>query len=166
MPINWPSTSAVAGKWFSRDDKLFVTPTAALSGYYYMQDSYTETATTALAKRVDDFAYFGMQSDLGVKVSYTFDKEQKSFVPEVHANWIHEFNADEERVDYTLVGGAGEYSFCMQAPVEDIIELGGALSWWRRNRRGTIFEWSLGLDGRLGDGYSETTASGRMQLRF
>ncbi|MBN2163337.1 MAG: autotransporter domain-containing protein [Pontiellaceae bacterium] len=148
-----------------REDRLFITPSAALAGSYYTQESYTEASGTALAKRVDDFDYFGFQTDLGVKVSYAIEKERSSLVPEVHANWLHELNADEERIGYSLVGGTDRYSFGMEAPVEDLYELGVALSWWRRGRSGTT-EWSLGLDEQFGDGYSETTASLRLQKQF
>jgi outer membrane autotransporter protein len=149
-----------------RDDRLFVTPTAAFSGYYYLQDSYVETSTTAVPRRVDEYDYLSLQSDLGLKVSYTSNRRRSVLVPEVHANWLHEFNADEQRIDYSLVGGTGRYSFGMHAPLEDIFEAGTGVSWWVYNRERKAFEWYAGLDGRFGDGYVETIASLRLLGQF
>jgi outer membrane autotransporter protein len=147
------------------EDRLFITPSAALSGSYYMQDSYTEKSTTSVARKVDAYEHLGLQSEFGVSVSYAHDLTRSVLMPEVHANWIHEFNADEEDVSYSLIGGTGDYSFSMQAPVEDLFEVGAGLSWWKRGTKAT-HEWSVGLDGRFGDGYTETTASLRLIRQF
>lgn len=148
------------------EDRLFITPSAALSGAYYVQESYTEKSTTAVPRKVDDFDYLSLQSELGLKASYMHDLTQSFLVPEIHANWLHEFNADEERIDYSLVGGTGTYSFGMDAPVEDLYEVGVGLSWWTRGQDRTTYEWSVGLDGRFGDGYTETTVSLRLLSQF
>ncbi len=147
------------------EDRLFVTPSAALSGAYYLQESYTEKSTASVPRRVDEYDHLGLQSELGVKLSYSYDLERSVLMPEVHVNWLHEFNADEEDVSYSLVGGTGDYSFSMQAPVEDLFEVGAGLSWWKRSAKAK-HEWAVGLDGRFGDGYTETTASLRLIRQF
>jgi len=149
-----------------RDDRVFVTPSAALSGSYYLQESYIERSTTAVPRRVDEFDYLSLQSELGLKASFMHDLRRSVLVPEAHVNWMHEFNADEERVGYSLVGGTGGYSYNMQAPVEDFYEFGIGLSWWMYNRERKVFEWYIGLDQRIGDGYSETTGSLRLLGQF
>lgn len=148
------------------DDHLFITPSASLESSYYMQESYVEKSSMALPRRVDSYDYLSMQSELGLKISYSRELERAALVPEVHANWLHEFNAGEEHIDYSLVGGTGHYSFGMNAPVEDLYEVGGGLSCWMNGRDQGINEVYIGLDGRFGDGYSETTASLRLLGQF
>lgn len=150
-----------------QDDRLFITPSAAMSGAYYVQGGYTERSSTAVPRRVDDYDYLSYRSELGLKTVYTYELKRSVFMPEVHVNWLHEFNADEERINYSLVGGTGQYSFGMVAPVEDLYEVGAVLSWWKsKARTDKLHEWALGLDGRFGDGYTETTASVRFFSRF
>ncbi len=147
------------------EDRLFITPSAALSGSYYMQESYVESSTMALPRRVDEFDYLSLQSEVGLKASYTHALKRSVLEPEGHVNWMHEFNADEERIGYSLVGGTGSYSFGVAAPVEDIYEVGLGLGWWLHGQQ-NVYQWSVGLDGRFGDGYTETTASLRLLSQF
>ncbi len=149
-----------------RNDRLFVTPSAALSGSYYLQESYVESSTTAVPRRVDEYDYFSLQSELGLKVCYTRDLRRSALVPELHANWLHEFNADEQRIGYSLVGGSGSYRFGMPAPVEDLYEVGTGLAWWMYNRDTKAYEWFAGIDGRIGDGYTEAIVSLRLLGQF
>jgi len=149
------------------DDRLFITPSAAMSGAYYLQGGYTEHSTTAVPRSVDEYDYLSYRSELGLKTLYTYELKRTILMPEVHVNWLHEFNADEQRIGYSLVGDSGRYSFGLPAPVEDLYEVGALLSWWKNlGGNGKFHEWALGVDSRFGDGYMETTASLRLLSRF
>jgi outer membrane autotransporter protein len=149
-----------------KDDRLFVTPSAGLMGGLYMQDSYTESSSTAVAKNVDAYSHWSLDSEIGAKVAFHKELNRSVLMPEVHANWIHQFNTDEEHIDYSLVGGTGQYSFGMQAPVSDLVELGVGLSLWKQSRGGSVFEWGLGFDSRFGDGYSASAVNARLVVEF
>jgi outer membrane autotransporter protein len=149
-----------------KDDRLFVTPSAGLMGGLYMQDSYTESSSTAVAKNVDAYSHWSLDSEIGAKVAFHKELNRSVLMPEVHANWIHQFNTDEEHIDYSLVGGTGQYSFGMQAPVSDLVELGVGLSLWKQSRGGSVFEWGLGFDSRFGDGYSASAINARVLVEF
>ena len=148
------------------EDRLFITPSAAFSGYYFIQESYTEKSTTAVPRRVDEFDYLSLKSAVGVKVTSMRELNRSILSPEFHVNWLHEFNADEEQVGYSLVGGTGNYTFAMQAPVEDLIEVGAGVSWWMFDKQRKVVEWYAGLEGGFGDGYTEFTASLRIMSQF
>jgi outer membrane autotransporter protein len=148
------------------DDRLFVTPSAALSGSYYMQEGYTESSGTSVPRVVEDYNYTSLQSELGIKASYMHEYNLSALVPEVHANWMHEFKADRQDVGYSLAGGTGNHTLHMQAPVEDVFEVGTGISWWVASRSQVIYEWSASIDGRFGDGYSEAIGGLRLTTRF
>ncbi|MEI6890774.1 MAG: autotransporter domain-containing protein, partial [Pontiella sp.] len=148
------------------DDRLIVTPSAGILGGLYMQEGYTEQADNAIARKVDDYNRFSFRSEFGVQA--IFHKHLKKFVlmPETHVNWLHEFNDDEDQVDFSLVGGTGSYSFGMQAPVSDILEVGVGLSLWAESRNNVVYEWALGFDSRFGDGYSANAINARLVVEF
>ncbi len=148
------------------NDHWFLTPSAGLLGSYYTQEGYSETATTAVARKVDAYDRWSMQSELGLKVSYQREYDRVVLMPETHANWLHEFNSDEQRVGYSLVGGSGHYTLGMQAPVENLFEVGLGLSLWAEAESGKVYEWAVGLDGRFGDGYSASALNARLLVEF
>ncbi len=148
------------------EDRLFVTPSAGILSGLYSQDAYTEKSSNAVAKQVDAYSYWSFQSELGVKAAYHKELTKNVLMPEMHANWLHQFNADADQLGYSLVGGTGNYSFGMQAPVADLLEVGVGLSLWTESKKGTVSEWVLGLDSRFGDGYSATAFNARMLFEF
>jgi T5SS/PEP-CTERM-associated repeat protein len=148
------------------DDKVFLTPAAGFRGGLYAQDSYTENSANAVARNVDAYNRWSMQSEVGIKATFQKELVKVAWMPEVHLNWLHEFNADEERVGYSLQGGTGNYSFGMQAPVADLFEAGLGLSFWTESKSGVVYEWALGYDARFGDGYSASMLDARLMAEF
>ena len=148
------------------EDRLFVTPSAGILGGFYMQDGYAEKASNAVARKVDDYDRFSFRSEFGVQAVFHKELDHVVLMPETHVNWLHEFNDDEDRVGYSLVGGTGSYSFGMQAPVADIFEVGIGLSLWVESQSDVTYEWSIGYDSRFGDGYSASAFSGRLVAEF
>jgi outer membrane autotransporter protein len=149
-----------------RRDTVFLTPELGVRGMFYSQDGYSESSATAIPRNVEAYDRWSFRSEVGLKAA--LEKERKDFTlsPGAHVSWLHEFEADEQRVDYSLVGGMGRYSFGMAAPVEDLIEAGLGLSLWAENKKGAVFEYSFGLDGRFGDGYTAAGLNARMLVEF
>ncbi|MDZ8119402.1 autotransporter outer membrane beta-barrel domain-containing protein [Pontiella agarivorans] len=149
-----------------RQDTVFVTPTLGLSGGNWMQDGYKEKSSGSVVKKVDDYNRWNFKSELGVETVFRKELRNSVLMPEVHVKWLHEFNSDEENLGYTLDGGTGSYSFGMVSPASDLFELGAALSLWTENKRGTVYEYAIGLDGRFGSGYMANILNARVNIEF
>jgi T5SS/PEP-CTERM-associated repeat protein len=143
-------------------DYLIITPQASLLGNYYSQDGYEETSTSALARKVDSFDAFYVQSSVGCNLSFYSTVGETVVKPEFRAFWLHEFNAREEDLSYSLVGQTGSYDLQMQAPESDIIKLGGGVS----AQLGEYLEIRADLDTRFGSGYSDYTLLGSIRYQF
>ncbi len=149
-----------------KEDMLFITPTAAILGGKWSQDGYTDESSNSVKKRVDDYSRWSFKSDIGVEAVFRMEGRSAVLMPEVHANWIHEFNSDEESIGYSLVGSGGSYDYTMAAPVSDLFELGTAVSLWTQNRKGRIYEIALGYDARFGSGYLANILNARVNIEF
>lgn len=149
-----------------RDDKLFLTPTLAILGGNYAQDGYTEKSSNSVTKKVDDYNRWSFKSDIGAEMAFRKELEKSVLMPDVHAKWLHEFNTDADSVGYTLIGGTGNYSYTMMAPVSDLFEVGVGLSLWTENKQGTVYEFALGYDARFGSGYLANVLDARVNIEF
>ena len=147
----------IIGKYF------IVTPQASLLGNYYSQDGYTESATTAVARRIDSFSKFYVQSSIGCNFGFYSTIGETVVKPEFRVHWLHEFNAREEDLNYSLVGaGSDLYSLELQAPEEDIIKLGAGIS----AKMSEYLELRADLDMRKGSDYSDTSLVGSIRYQF
>ncbi len=68
-----------------------------------MQDGYTEKSSNAVGRQVDDYDRWSMRTDIGVKASFHKDMVKTILMPEAHVKWLHEFNAVEDQVGYSLI---------------------------------------------------------------
>ncbi len=141
---------------------LIITPQASLLGNYYSQDSYDETSTTAVARKVGSFDTLYIQSAVGCNVGFYSNIGDMTVKPEFRAFWLHEFNAQDESLPFTLIGGTGSYNMLLQAPESDIIKLGGGVS----ARLGEYLELRADLDTRMASGYSDYTLLGSIRYQF
>lgn len=146
--------------------RFLFTPSLALQGGYFMQEGYTESANNAVPRVIDDYDYLSIQSLLGAKVGTMHRFATFDLMPEIHLNWLHEFNDDADDIGYSLAGGGGNYAFGMQSPVSDLVEAGLALSSRNLLEDEKVVEFTLSLDGRMGDGYSAVGASLRALYEF
>ncbi|MCF7848392.1 MAG: autotransporter domain-containing protein [Kiritimatiellales bacterium] len=144
------------------DGDFLFTPEAALLISYYDQEGYREKSLF-VARDVDSYDRWSYQSRLGAALA--LEKQAGSVVlkPEVRAYWLHEFNADPDRVGYSLIGGTGgRYILGMQAPSENVFEAGAALRALFSDR----LEIALAVDGQFSDDYEAITVSGRAAFGF
>ncbi len=141
---------------------LIFTPQASLLGNLYSQDAYQETSTEALPRKVDSFDTFYLQSAVGCNVGFYSTVGELTVKPEFRAFWLHEFNAKEEDLAYSLVGVTGSYNMQLQSPESDILKLGGGVS----AKLGEYLELRADLDARLASGYSDCTLLGSIRYQF
>lgn len=158
--------AGTGGELIFGDDQWFFTPSVALAGSWYVQDEYTEEADLAVPRVIEGYDRFSMHSELGLKVSYQRECKKMVLIPEVHGLLIHEFNTDEEQVEYRLVGSSDSFSFDMQAPVDALFDVGVGIGIWSEDVSGRVFEWSFGADGRFGDGYSASVLNAKLRCEF
>jgi outer membrane autotransporter protein len=141
---------------------LIVTPQASLLANYYKQDAYDEKSTDAVARSVDSFDALYAQSSLGCSLGFYTAMGNMTLKPELRAHWLHEFNASEESLPYSLLGGTGNYTMLLQAPEEDILKIGAGLV----AKMSEYLELRADLDTRWGSDYSDYTLLGSIRYQF
>ncbi|MBN2785788.1 MAG: autotransporter domain-containing protein, partial [Pontiellaceae bacterium] len=142
---------------------LIFTPQASLLGNYYSQDGYTESSTTAVARHIDGLDTLYVQGSIGCNVGFYSYMGDTVIKPEIRAFWLHEFNAREEDLNYSLVGASDLYNLQLQAPEEDIIKLGAGVA----AKMGEYLELRADLDTRRASGgYSDYTVLGSIRYQF
>ncbi len=134
---------------------LLLTPELAMTVGYYDQEGYTDGLMD-----IDAYGRWSIQSRLGAALAFETQACSILWKPEVRAYWLHEFNADPDRLGYTL--GGGRYSFGVQSPDEEIFEAGAGLSATLNDR----LELALDLDGQYSENYSALTVGARAMYEF
>lgn len=141
---------------------LIFTPQLSFLGNFYMQKAYTETSSNAVGRQVDSMNSFNLQSTLGTSMAMYLGMGTVTLKPELRAFWLHEWAGDEEKLNYSLIGGTGSYSMLLQAPEKDILKLGiGTSAKW-----GDYLELRADLDTRLGSNYRDYTLLGSLRYQF
>ncbi len=147
----------IAGKY------LIYTPQVSLLGNYYNQDAYKEQASNAVARAVDSFDAFYLQSSVGGSMAMYVGMGDITIKPELRAYWQHEWNAKEESLGYSLIDGTGaNYTMFLQAPEKDILKIGIGAS----AKLGEYLELRADLDTRQGKNYSDMTLLGSLRYQF
>ncbi len=147
----------ITGQYF------IITPQASLLANYYKQDAYDEKSTTAVGRAVDSFDALYVRSSIGCNFGFYMAMGNITLKPEIRAHWLHEFNASEEDLSYTLIGGTGDYyNMILQAPEQDVIRLGAGIA----AKLSEYLELRADLDTRQASGYSDYTLLGSLRYQF
>ncbi len=142
---------------------LIITPQASLLANYYEQDAYDEESTNAVPRSVNSFDALYIQSSLGCNLAIYMAMGEVTLKPELRVHWLHEFNAKEEDLDYTLIGGTGgSYNLILQSPEEDVLRLGAGVS----AKLSEFLELRADLDTQQARAYSDYTVSGSLRYQF
>ncbi len=145
------------GKEFqlSEGESILLTPEAALNVGYYDQEGYNDGLMG-----VDAYDRWSVLSRLGVALAVEKQTGSILWKPEARAYWLHEFNADPDRISYMIAGS--RYTFGVQAPDEDILEVGIGLTATINDR----LELALDLDSQFSENYSALTVGARAMYEF
>jgi uncharacterized protein with beta-barrel porin domain len=138
---------------------LILTPKASLLMNLYDQDGYTEESS-GVGRSVDGFDALYLQSSIGVDAAFYIAMGNATLKPNIRLHWLHEFNADEESVNYRLINGT--YNVQMQAPESDLIQLGAGIA----AQLSEYFQVRVDLDLRQGTEYSDHRLSGTLRYEF
>jgi T5SS/PEP-CTERM-associated repeat protein len=146
----------------ARHMRWSVTPQAAVIAGYYAQDSYSESSVLAVPTAVDAYDRWSVQSSLGLAIAYEQPFKHLVVKPELRVAWLHEFNTDEQDVNYQLIGGTAGNTFSVRSPDEDVVELGASLELLFADR----LKLSMDLESQLSEFYEGYTVSGRIAFEF
>jgi hypothetical protein len=137
-------------------------PLIGLQISLYDQDAYTEQSTTAVAKDVAAYDRWSYQSILGASILIPTAGKTVDHETELRAFWMHEFNEDEEIVDYTLVGSSQPGQFMLRSPDQNVVQLGiGYLASWKNG-----LKLRADLDGQISETFYSATISGALLYEF
>ncbi|QEW07394.1 autotransporter family protein [Nitrincola iocasae] len=91
-------------------NETIITPLASLQASHVRVGSYTETGADDLNLSIDSQDYNFVQSTLGVKAERVIRSGNRTYAPEVHAKWKHDFNSTTMAQDATFTGGGGSFN--------------------------------------------------------
>lgn len=128
----------------------------------FSQDAYTETSPNAVGKDVEAYDRMSYQSQLGISISLPTEGSKVDLESRFRAFWLHEFNGDDEIVDYTLVDSNQPGQFVLRSPDQDVGQFGiGLLAKWRSGLR-----LGVDIDGQFSENFLSATLSGSLLYEF
>ena len=154
------------GKEFKdKDSDALLRPMLGLQVSQFDQDAYSETSPSvnAVGKDVDAYDRWSYQSTLGASMIIPTKGKKANFETEFRAFWLHEFNDDEEIVDYTLVGSSQPGQFILRSPDQDVAQFGiGFMA--DCNKSG--LKLRTDIDTQFSKTYNSITVSGALLYEF
>jgi hypothetical protein len=138
-------------------------PQAGLQISMFDQDAYTEESTTAVGKDVAGFDRMSYLSSFGVELVIPQNSLKANYETQFRAFWLHEFNTDEEIVDYTLVGSNQPGQFVMRSPDRDVGQFGVGLV---ADCNKTGLKLRADLDTQFSKSFYSATVSGALLYEF
>lgn len=117
--INRRATSDYSGEQYSaivtvgkhyQVNETTITPLASLRASHYEVDSYNERGAGDVNLRVDSQSYNLVRSTLGVKAERVIHAGNRTFSPEVHAKWLHDFKSTTMEQNASFAGGGGSFN--------------------------------------------------------
>ncbi len=127
----------------------------------FAQDEYSEISTS-VGKDVEAYDRMSYQSKVGVSIMLPTENSKVKLESEIRAFWLHEFNTDEEFLNYTLIDSTQPGQFIMRSPDQDVGLFGfGMLSKWDSG-----LQLRMDVDGQLSKTYYSVTVSGGLLYEF
>ncbi|MDJ0863224.1 MAG: autotransporter outer membrane beta-barrel domain-containing protein [Gammaproteobacteria bacterium] len=107
-------------------------PRLALDWKYTDIDSYTEKGSTGLELKYDDDDETSVQSRVGLQASMAISTRFGVILPQLNADWIHEFSDDRRSTSVQFVqdfrDNPGKFTFQNDSPDENFYELGASIA--------------------------------------
>ena len=145
------------------------TPEAAIQYTTYSQDAYSEKASAAVPRHFDDFDADSLRSSLGLNVSMLNSKAFETFAFKIDGrlHWMHEFNPDPGKIDFTLDGGSNDYRLSAPSLDEDTFRAGFGFTFFNtlKSQPNNVL-LRLDLDELFGDGLNALALSAKVIYAF
>ena len=116
-----------AGKHFGLNETV-ITPLVGLKATRLYVESYQESGAGDVNLRVDSQTYDFLQSTVGLKAERIIQTAKGSFVPEVHAKWLHDFNSTTMEQNALFTGGGDKFSIQGIKQDRDMYNVGAGLT--------------------------------------
>ena len=148
--------------------KVTITPLASLQYTHVNLDSYTETGAGDISLRVNSQGYDFYESGLGVKAEREFSYRSGTYVPDVHAKWLHDFsNPKLEQTTAFTAEGASSFTTPGLKTSDDTYNVGIGLTFLSCACGATKWSLEAGYDHDWrDDGYFANKATVRFTKRF
>jgi len=150
------------GKQLQIQNSMVLAPELALQVGWYDQESYTEDSTTAEPREIDGYDRWSVQSILGAKMRWECGANKLKFNPRARLFWIHEFNDDDDELNYQIGGSGQDHTLFIQGTDADMVRIGVGLV--ASNLKG--WELAFDVDSYYGKTYQSKVISGRLMYEF
>ncbi len=117
--VNRTATSDYTGQQYSgivtvgrhyQVNETTITPLASLQASHLRVGSYTESGAGDANLRIESQDYNFVQSTLGVKAERVIRSGNRTYSPEVHAKWLHDFKSTTMEQDAAFTGGGASFN--------------------------------------------------------
>jgi outer membrane autotransporter protein len=142
-----------------------ITPLASLQYTHVNVNGYSETGAAGLDLNVESQSYDFLESGLGVKAARPFSFSDGTFVPEVHAEWLHEI-LNPTLQNTSAFSGSPSSTTPGFNPAGDMLNIGAGFTFLSCNCSATKWSLEAVYDYYLSDGYSANQGMVKFTGRF
>lgn len=142
-----------------------LTPEATLTYSYSHQSAYQESGGNGAALAVDAMHDTSVRSSLGARIERGFKTSYGEVVPQVSANWVHEFDHSRVITGASYAADAtGQTAFTTvgASPIGDYADLGLGVTMLRASNLSVTARYEL----QAGKGFVSQTGSLRLRQQF
>ncbi|SAL00461.1 serine protease [Caballeronia fortuita] len=144
---------------------MTLTPLASLSYSYQHQNGYTESGGNGAALSVGSTHASSVRSALGAKIEKAFSTSYGTVVPDLRAQWIHEYDHTRQTTGASFSADpAGQTAFTTvgATPVSDLADVSLGVTLVRASNLSVTARYEL----QAGSGFISHTGLLRLQQRF
>lgn len=109
-------------------NQTVITPIASVELSHIAVASYQESGAGDVNLHINSQNYTFVQSGLGVKAEQVMQSGSRTFSPEVHVKWLHDFNATTMHQDAAFTGGGGVFSANGVKQDRDLFNVGAGIT--------------------------------------
>ena len=124
-------------------DRLTLTPMASIQYAFLHQESHSESDADAAGLDVESVDGHSLITSLGAILGYRIDHREMAFLPEIWANWRHEFLDQGDHIDASFLGTPGfSFTTAIDEPYRDRANLGAGITMLISERASTFLKYN------------------------
>jgi outer membrane autotransporter protein len=144
-------------------NKWTIMPTMSIQYTKLSVDSYTESGADALNLDVDRQNIESLQSNVGGRISYTWQVGKALVIPNIRASYGYEFLRDSKNITAQLAQGSSPFSIETISPNRNFVILGTGIT----VIAGNDISFSINYDAQLGDNkYTAHSVNAGLRILF
>jgi uncharacterized protein with beta-barrel porin domain len=151
------------GGYYFDIKKWLIGPFASFQYVYLDEESFNEKGAGSVSLRVDDRQTDSLVSELGIRLARDFKSTHGSFIPEVSAAWLHDFDIDDRVITSSFAGSPGaSFSIKGQDVEKNGATLGAGITFVHESGIST----SLKYMGEFREKYKSNGVMGELRFTF